>query len=48
MIVQTLLITLLMAFSDLEKRKDKNFLEKRYTGMCANIKQKPYGASLNK
>ena len=29
--VRTFLIALLMAFSDLEKRKHKNFLGKRYT-----------------
>ena len=36
----------LMAFSDLEKRKHKNFLEKHYAGAGANIEQKPYGGSL--
>ena len=36
-----------MAFSDLEKRKHKNFLEKHYAGARANIEQKLYGASLN-
>ena len=36
-----------MAFSDLEKRKHKNFLEKHYAGAGANIEQKPYGGSLN-
>ena len=35
-----------MAFSDLEKRKHKNFLEKHYAGARANIEQKPYEASL--
>ena len=38
---------LLMAFSDLEKRKHKNFLEKHYAGARANIKWKPYEASSN-
>ena len=38
---------LLMAFSDLEKRKHRNFLEKHYAGARANIEQKPYEASLN-
>ena len=37
---------LLMAFSDLEKQKHTNFLEKQYTGAHANIGQKPYGATL--
>ena len=37
---------LLMAFSDLEKRKHRNFLEKHYAGARANIEQKPYEASL--
>ena len=36
-----------MAFSDLEKRKHKNFLEKHNAGARANIEQKPYEASLN-
>ena len=36
-----------MAFSDLEKRKDKNFLEKHYAGARANIEKKLYGASLH-
>ena len=36
-----------MAFSDLEKRKHKIFLEKRYAGASANIEQKLYGGSLN-
>ena len=37
-----------MAFSDIERRKDKNFsLEKNYAGACANIEEKPYGATLN-
>ena len=36
-----------MAFSDLEKRKHKNFLEKHYAGARANIKWKPYEASSN-
>lgn len=36
---------LLMAVSDLEKRKRINFQEKRYADARANIKQKPYGAS---
>ena len=36
-----------MAFSDLEKRKHKNFLEKHYAGARANIEQKLYGASLH-
>ena len=38
---------LLVAFSDLEKRKHRNFLEKHYAGARANIEQKPYEASLN-
>ena len=29
-----------MAFSDLEKRKHKNFLEKLYAGARANIEKK--------
>ena len=37
----------LMAFSHLEKRKHKNFLEKHNAGARANIEQKPYEASLN-
>ena len=37
----------LMAFSDLEKRKNKNFLEKYNAGGRANIEQKPYEASLS-
>ena len=36
-----------MAFSDLEKWKHKNFLEKHYAGARANIEQKPYEASFN-
>ena len=36
-----------MAFSHLEKRKHKNFLEKHNAGARANIEQKPYEASLN-
>ena len=32
----------LMAFSDLEKRKNKIFLEKYNAGGRANIEQKPY------
>ena len=36
-----------MAFSDLEKRKHKNFLEKHYAGARANIKWKRYEASSN-
>ena len=36
-----------MAFSDLEKRKHKNFLEKHYAGARANIDWKPYEASSN-
>ena len=35
----------LMAFSDLEERKHKNFPEKQYAGARANIAQNPYGAS---
>ena len=35
----------LMAFSDLEERKHKNFPEKQYAGARANIVQKLYGAS---
>ena len=34
-----------MAFSDLEKQKNKNYLEKHFTGARANIDQNPYGAS---
>ena len=34
-----------MAFSDLEKWKHKNFPEKHYAGVRANIEQKPYGAT---
>ena len=36
---------LLMAFCDLEKQKNKNFLEKHFTGARANIEQNPFGAS---
>ena len=36
-----------MAFSDLEERKHKHFLEKHYAGARAKIEQKPYGAFLN-
>ena len=36
-----------MAFSDLDERKHKHFLEKHYAGARAKIKQKPYGAFLN-
>ena len=37
-----------MAFSDIERRKDKNFsLEKEYASVRANIEEKPYGATLN-
>ena len=36
-----------MAFSDLEKRKHKSFLEKHNAGARANIKWKPYKAFLN-
>ena len=37
-----------MAFSDIERRKDKNFsLEEEYAGTSANIEEKPYGATLN-
>ena len=42
-----MLIALLIAFSNLEKRKHKNFLEKQCAGARANIEQKPYGASLS-
>ena len=35
-----------MAFSDLEKRRNKNFLVEQYAGARANIEQKLYGASL--
>ena len=38
---------LLMAFNDLESENIKNFLEKQYTGVHANIEQKPYGATLD-
>ena len=34
-----------MAFSDLEKQKNKNYLEKHFTDARANIEQNPYGAS---
>ena len=37
---------LLMAFSDLEKRNHKIFLEKHYTRVHTNIEQKPSEASL--
>ena len=37
-----------MAFDDLEKRENKNFLQKHYAGARANIEQKPYGASLRR
>ena len=36
-----------MAFSDLEERKHKHFLEKHYAGARAKIEQKPYVAFLN-
>ena len=36
-----------MAFSDLDERKHKHFLEKHYAGARANIKQKSYEAFLN-
>ena len=36
-----------MAFSDLEERKHKHFLEKHYAAARAKIEQKPYGAFLN-
>ena len=36
-----------MAFSDLEKQKNKNFLEKHFTGARANIEQNPYGGEFN-
>ena len=42
MIVQTLLIALSMASSDLKKAKKL----KIKIGVCANIEQKPHGASL--
>ena len=35
-----------MTFSDLEKRKHKMFLEKKYTGTRTSIEQIRYGASL--
>ena len=38
---------LLMAFSDLEKQKNKNFLEKHFIGAHANIEQNPYGGEFN-
>lgn len=44
MIVQTLLIALSMASSDLKKAKTKKLKIK--IGVCANIEQKPHGASL--
>ena len=44
MIVQTLLIALTMASSDLKKAKTKKLKIK--IGVCANIEQKPHGASL--
>ena len=42
-----MLIALLIAFSNPEKRKHKKFLEKQSAGARANIEQKPYGASLS-
>ena len=42
-----MLSALLIAFSNLEKRKHKNFMEKQCAGARANIEQKPYGASLS-
>ena len=36
---------LLMAFSDLEGQKHKNFLEKHHAGARVNIKKNPYRAS---
>ena len=35
-----------MAFSDLQKRKNKTFLEKQYVGVRAIIEQISYGAFL--
>ena len=35
-----------MAFSDLQKRKNKTFLEKQYTAVRAIIEQTPYGVFL--
>ena len=37
-----------MAFSNQEKRKHKNFLEKHYASAHAIIEQKPYAASLTR
>ena len=39
-IVRTLLIDLLMAFSELEKRKHEKFPEKQYAGARVSIEQK--------
>lgn len=44
--VQMLLIAFLMAFSDLESENIKSFLEEQYSGVRANIEQKPHGASI--
>lgn len=38
---------LLMAFSDLEKKKTLKFFRKHFTGTHTNIEQKPYRASLS-
>ena len=35
-----------MAFSDLQKRKNKTFLEKQYAAVRAIIEQTPYGVFL--
>ena len=37
---------LLKAFSDLEKKNHKKFLQKQYDGVHANIEQKPFWTSL--
>ena len=41
-------MALLIAFSDLEKRKHESFLEKQHAGARANGEQKLYGASIVK
>lgn len=44
--MRSFLTALLMAFSNQEKRKHKNVLEKHHASAYAIIEQKPYGASL--
>ena len=41
-------MALLMAFSDLQKRKNKTSLEKQYAGVRDTIEQIPYGAFLKR